>query len=171
MRFQLHHLLAVVTVFAVLLAFAKATGHADRDGVWEIISIEQEERDFTSFDGMGPPLYDYIGNLKDGDRNIRVHLGSSWLTDFEVLPKPGETVEFNQTKTSRPGQSTYSPFFISHRTPIFPRLMTVLVIAGASTALVLLSIVLQNMIVRFAVDKVGTNSVYDEPDDAREPPS
>ncbi|MEM1069050.1 MAG: hypothetical protein AAGI63_09155 [Planctomycetota bacterium] len=159
MRFELHHLLAVVTVAAVLLGLAVSSGYTERDGVWEVVSIDTVDLPHESYDDLFPARVGYVGLLRDGDREVRMLLGDSWDPKMKTLPKTGEFVELTYVVPyaeyyGYPGYDDGD--WIASRPPTMNPWFTSL--AGAlliSLAVVVFSVVIQNILVRLAIAWAG----------------
>ncbi|MEM8670954.1 MAG: hypothetical protein AAGG48_25725 [Planctomycetota bacterium] len=139
-RFELHHLLAVATVFAILLSYAEQSGYADRDGLWEVISIDLEDMHEGNFHGefSPPPLYEYVAHIRDGDRDLHIMLGNNWEIEYTSVPKPGDIVELEM-----------GSLFVSDRKPIVRKVLTLCSICVVSFGVVFVAVLIQNQIVRF----------------------
>ncbi|MCG8653027.1 MAG: YqjK-like family protein [Pirellulales bacterium] len=96
------HLFAFTTVFAVLLAIAVSSGAIERDGIWVIESIDEDDwggswngKDPVTGEPMGGPIMNYVAKVRDGDRVRLVYLGDDMTTFPGQLPKVGSALRFS----------------------------------------------------------------------------
>ncbi|QDV61071.1 hypothetical protein [Crateriforma conspicua] len=119
MRFGLRHLLAVSTLFAILLAIGSASDAIQRDGVWTLESIETEDwggswhgEDAVTGELIGGAILTYVATLRDGDRVRMVCVGDDF-SGVPPLPKPGDSFIFTGSEMPRgkpifPGSTIYT---------------------------------------------------------------
>ena len=119
LRFALRHVLAVTTLFAMLLAIGTSTNAIRRDSIWVVESVSTEDwggswhgEDPMTGEPTGGAVLTYVATLRDGDRVRTVCVGDDF-GGIPPLPTPGDQFVFTGLEMPRgkpifPGSTIYT---------------------------------------------------------------